>query len=133
MELYALATQYVGRFFATCSGGSLLGFPTWYKYLDSQNVTQAINNSQTVTICQPLFRNINDTWLVLAAVIEILLRLGVLISVGFIIWGGIQIITSQGDPGGVKHGRDAIFNAVIGLIIAVMATVVVNFIAGSFH
>lgn len=124
--------QPVKTFALTCSESSFLGFPTWYKYLSGQYVDQNIKGGKTTQICQPLLRGINDVWLVVAAIIEILLRVGALISIGFIIWGGIRLIVSQGDPGGVKAGRETIQNAVIGLVITVLATTLVNFVAGRF-
>ena len=45
-----------------------------------------------------------------------------------IIIGGIMITTSAGDPGKVKKGKTAILYAVIGLILAVAAMAIVNFV-----
>lgn len=127
-----LLAQPIKTLALTCGNSSFLGFPTWYKYLDGTTISQKVNETQTVQICQPMLRGINDVWLVVAAIVEILLRVGALVSIGFIIWGGIRLVVSQGDPGGVKAGRESIQNAVIGLVITVSATALVNFVAGKF-
>lgn len=128
------AVSFLNHFALTCSkSGGLLGFPTWYKYLEGTVIKQQITDSQSIDICQPALRSISDIWLVAAAVIEMLLRVGTLISIGFIVWGGIQLITSQGEPGSVKSARETIQNAIIGLVITILATVFVGFIAGSFN
>lgn len=100
---------------------NLLSFPTWYKYLNPVGAE-----------CEPQIRSLKDIWLVAAAILDILLRLGALLSVGFIVWAGFRFLTSQGDPGTIKESRDTIINAVIGLVITVIAAISVNFIAGRF-
>jgi len=126
--------NFLNNFALTCSkSGGLLGFPTWYKYLDGTVISQQIKDGKSVQICQPMLRSIADIWLIVAAVIEMLLRVGTLISIGFIVWGGIQLITSQGEPGSVKSARETIQNAIIGLVITILATVFVGFIAGNFN
>jgi hypothetical protein len=71
------------NFAATCTAkGGFLGFPTWYKYLDSiQDATGA---------CVPKINGISDVWLILAAIIEILLRIAAIGAVVFVVIGGIE-------------------------------------------
>lgn len=45
-----------------------------------------------------------------------------------IIIGGITYTTSQGDPGKTKRAKDTILYGVIGLVIAILAFAIVNFI-----
>lgn len=61
---------------------------------------------------------------ILNAVIAIL---GI-VCVVFIILGGITYMTSAGDAGKVKKGRDTILYGIIGLIICVLAFAIVNFV-----
>ena len=51
-----------------------------------------------------------------------------LIAVVFVIIGGVQYMTSAGDPGKTKKAKDTILYAVIGLIICVLAFAIVNFV-----
>lgn len=51
-----------------------------------------------------------------------------IIAVIMIIIGGVRYATSQGDPGKVKSGKSAIMYGIIGLIIALLAFAIVNFV-----
>jgi hypothetical protein len=103
-------------------GGGFFGFPHWYKYLDG---IQDVNG-----VCTPHLNGINDIWLVVAAVIEILLRVAVILSFIMVIYGGVNYITSQGEPDKTSQAKNTIVNALLGLAIAVLAASIVAFIAG---
>lgn len=100
---------------------NFLSFPTWYEYL-------CLNSSK-----HPVITNLTDIWLIVAAIIDILLRVGAILAVIFIIYGGIKYITSQGSPEQTNAAKNTILNAVIGLIVTILASVVVGFIAGAIH
>lgn len=51
-----------------------------------------------------------------------------IVAVIYIIIGGINYMTSSGEPGKVKKARDTILYAVIGLIVCVLAFAIVNFV-----
>lgn len=108
---------------APCKGGqgglSPSIFIPWYQYLDCDaNGAPNISNwSEAIP-------------LIAMAVIEMLIRIGGLIAVGFIIWGGIQYTTSQGEPEGLNNAKSTILNAVIGLIIVIIAIGITQFVAG---
>lgn len=110
-------------FACTPKKSSLLGFPTWYEYL------KGVSDSNGV--CSPSLNSINDIWLVVLAVIDIALRVAAIAAVGFIIYAGFQYTTSQGDSNKTAQAKDTIINALIGLAIAVSASLIVAFIAGS--
>jgi len=110
------------HFAASCKGGGFLGFPPWYEYLPS------INSNG---LCSPQIQKLTDVWLIVAAIIEILLRVAALVAVGFVIYGGFSYMTSQGDPSQTAKAKGTIINALVGLVIAVMAAAVISFIAGS--
>ncbi len=106
-----------------------LGFPKWYKYLGQQPVEDAVSGA---TICNAKLNGIQDVWLVVAAVIELLLRISSLIAIGFIIYGGVSYVISQGVPDKTKKAQATIINAIIGLVISIVATASVSFFAGRF-
>ena len=56
-----------------------------------------------------------------------------IVSVVMIILGGISYATSQGDPGKVKKGKDTILYGIIGLIVALLAFAIVNFVLGALQ
>ena len=51
-----------------------------------------------------------------------------IISVIFIVIGGVQYMSSSGDAGKVKKAKDTILYAVIGLIVSALAFVIINFV-----
>lgn len=48
------------------------------------------------------------------------------VAIGFVVWGGYKYIMSNGEPGNVATAKKTIANALIGLVIALLATVIVN-------
>lgn len=112
------------QFACTIPNKSILGFPTWYKYLEGVSA----NGSQ----CSPAITNINDTWLIVIALLEILFRLAAIVAVGFIVYAGFLYTTSQGEPEKTAQAKNTIINALVGLAIAVSATAIVSFLTRSF-
>lgn len=103
---------------AKCKGGSFFSFPTWYQYLDcdpSGGISQTQSGSLPV--------------LIILAVIDILLVLAGFAAVVYGMYGGFKLIISQGQPDGIAKGRTTILNATVGLVIAILASQIVSFIA----
>lgn len=69
---------------------------------------------------------------VLKTVINILLYIIGIVAVIMIIIGGIRYTTSNGDSSSIKSAKDTILYAVIGLVVAIMAWAIVNFVVTSF-
>lgn len=112
------------RFAVDCPEQSKFGIPTWYKYLPGRQVQQECRLMGNFDI-EKL-----DRFLAIGlALVEILLFVAGIIAVAYIIYGGFRYVLSQGEPENTKIAKDSILNAVIGLIIAIMATVIVRFIA----
>lgn len=107
-------------FAAACDGGNFLGFPTWYKYLEQREFRGT---------CSPHLEGINDVWLIGLAVIEILLRIAMIAAIAFVVYGGIKYAASRGNSDKVESAQRTLTDAVIGLIIAIVATAVVGFLA----
>ena len=55
-----------------------------------------------------------------------------LVAVVGIIYGGVQYMTSQADPGKTKAAKNAIIYSAIGLIIVILSAVIVNWVVGIF-
>lgn len=109
---------------APCSGGSFFGLPPWYKYLSGTTLPTGG--------CAPQLTSIGDIWLIVAAVIEILLRVAALIAVGIIIYAGIEYTTSQGNPERTSRAQGTIIGAAVGLTICIFSAVLVSFVAETF-
>ncbi|HMH70200.1 MAG TPA: hypothetical protein VK502_02280 [Candidatus Saccharimonadales bacterium] len=68
----------------------------------------------------------------LIIVVNILLYLLGAIAVIMIVIGGIRYTTSNGDSSSTKGAKDTILYAVVGLIIAMLAYAIVNFVVKAF-
>jgi len=70
----------------------------------------------------------NSLFGILKNIINLLLVVIGIIAVIMIIIGGFRYTTSAGDAGQTKSARDTIVYAVVGLVIAIMAYGIVNFV-----
>lgn len=64
----------------------------------------------------------------IATIGNILLWLVGILSVIFLIWGGIRYITSAGDANKVTAAKNTIVYAIVGLVVAIFAYALVNFV-----
>ena len=64
----------------------------------------------------------------LGAVLGVIISLAGLVSAGFIIFGAYTLITAGGEPETIAKAQKMITNAVIGLVIAAIAFLIVNFV-----
>jgi TRAP-type C4-dicarboxylate transport system permease small subunit len=101
-------------------GAGGLFLPTWYKYLAGE---QDHTGRCIVDANMP-----DDIGRILLAIVDILLRLGGLVAVIFVMYGGYKYITSQGEPEQTKSARQTITNALIGLMLCVTAIAIVAFV-----
>lgn len=128
-------------YFATLAAGqpcsfstsNFLFFPYWYQYLKGIAVSSDLSNQSASVVCNPQLGSLSDIWLIVAAVIEILLRVASIAAVGMVIYGGVKYIESQGEPEKITQARKTITNALIGLLLSVMAAAFISFIARSIH
>jgi type IV secretory pathway VirB2 component (pilin) len=72
--------------------------------------------------------NSNDLMTTLNTIINVVIGLIGFVAVIVIILGGVQYTTSAGDSSKVKKAKDTIMYGIIGLVIALMAYSIVNFI-----
>jgi hypothetical protein len=70
--------------------------------------------------------------IVVAGVIQILLIVIAALAVIFIIVASIQYITSEGDPTKTANAKNAIKNAIIGLVLSASAYLIVAYLASQF-
>ena len=112
--------------YGTCAQKAFFGLPTWYKYL--ADAGQVVVDPATGRCEISVSLTVPDLSLIALAIVEILLRVAALVTVGYIVWGGIQFIVAQGDSGKSAKARQTVINALIGLIIALISTGLVNFV-----
>jgi hypothetical protein len=117
-------------FAANCSTGNFFNFPSWYKYLASKmQVNSATGRCELRDMTNQEF--IQSLPLIILAFVDIALRIAAFVAIAYVIWGGIQFITAQGESDKTKRARQTIINALIGLVIAMVATGIVNFVGRS--
>lgn len=104
---------------------TFFGLKPWYIYL---NPHPQGNPPTCVLDVGPIIGPHSVILLVLLAVIDDLLILAGLVAVGFIIYGGIRYMTSQGNPEQTAKAQSTIVDALIGLVIAIMAVALVSFL-----
>jgi hypothetical protein len=110
----------------TCSQKDFFGLPTWYKYLveaGKMEVNSVTGHCEFVKAIQ-----VSDLSLIGLAMLDIVLRVAGLVAVGYVIYGGIQYVVSEGEPDRSKKARQTIVNALIGMVIAIVATGFVSFV-----
>ena len=64
----------------------------------------------------------------LELVLQAIILLAGLIAASFIVFGAYTLITAGGEPETIAKGQKMITNAVIGLVIAAIAFLIVNFV-----
>jgi hypothetical protein len=69
---------------------------------------------------------------IVARIVTILLILAIILTLFYLIYGGIKWITSGGDKGKIDEARKHISSAIIGLIISLAAFFIVGFFMGIF-
>ena len=72
--------------------------------------------------------NTNDLMGQANTIINVVIGVIGFVAVAFIIFGGFQYTTSAGDPGKVKKAKDTILYGIIGLVVAMLAYAIVNFV-----
>lgn len=61
-------------------------------------------------------------------ILDIVIRIAGLVAVGFVVYGGVLYVLSRGEPDKAKKALGTIINALIGLVIAVVAAAIVAFL-----
>ena len=116
---------------------SVLGIPVWYRYLDvRKDVFIFEDGSEVDGKCTPRIQRDSDGNLEASSVLpiglallEALMSLAGIVAVVMVIWGGFQFVLTQGEPDKAAGARKTVINAAVGLVIVIVATRVVAFIA----
>jgi hypothetical protein len=103
---------------------TILGIPPWYRGLTNADCSIKRPTDASIGGIE------NFIWRIVLNVIQMGLVIAAYIAVAFIIWGGFLFMTGGSNPSQVEKGRKSVFNAVIGLVIALGAVAVTNFIFG---
>ena len=102
--------------------GRILTLKPWYSGLTNNDCS--LKNPGTDTNSQA-----NYIWKIVLNIVDDLLQLIGYTTVGYIMYGGFLMMTSNGAPDKAAHGRKTIMSAAIGLVIALASVALVNFIS----
>ncbi|MEO8105472.1 MAG: hypothetical protein ABI602_04015 [Candidatus Saccharibacteria bacterium] len=106
-----------------CVEPLFFGLVPWYHYLN-------VDNKCNIVTFNALGSSSSDIPLIVLAVIDDLLRIVAILAIGFVIYGGIQYVVSQGQPDKTAKAQSTILNAIIGLAIALVAVGAVSYFGG---
>lgn len=104
---------------------TFFGLKPWYYYLELDGKTCEVKNFT-------LLGAKSSVLLIILAIIDDLLRLAGIVAVGYVIYAGIRYVTSQGSPEETNKAKTTLLNALIGLVIAMIAIGLVAFIGNKF-
>jgi len=101
---------------------TLFGMRPWYYGLTDSNcnIKQPSGDEELTKYVWMIILNVTS---------DILVATGYL-AMGFVIYGGYLYLLSGGDTGKVAKGKKTLTAAIIGLVIILLASVIVNFIIG---
>lgn len=127
MSFFTAIYQYMAALPAQCGGSTFFDFPRWYEYLDMHY--EGSLGGCVVDDFKLLGAGADSGLILIAlAILDMLLRFAGLVAVGYVAWGGIKYLTSRGEPSELAAAKQTITNALVGVVIALVATSVVVFI-----
>ena len=106
-----------------CSNkGKILTLKPWYSGLTNNDCSLKSPGEDTNS-------QANYIWKIALNIVDDLLQLIGYTTVGYIMYGGFLMMTSNGAPDKAARGRKTIMSAAIGLVIALASVALVNFIS----
>lgn len=93
------------------------------------SVSACPTTSQFSLLCQLDASKLQN---IIGPAITFVFVIATIIALGYLIWGGIKWIISQGDKQGVEDARNHIIAAIIGLVLVFFSYLVINLVLGFF-
>ena len=93
--------------------------------LTSDASAQVSSGINAATTSEMQGKSVNNT---VGSIVNVLLWVVGILSVTMIVWSGFKYITSAGDTSKLASAKSTLIYAVVGLIIAIMAYAIVNFV-----
>lgn len=123
-----LYVQPVAAADASSCESSFVGLPAWYRGLEMNSDCTPKSPSSTSGDAEVR----KFIWHIVANVTDMGVHIIAYITIAFILYGGFTFITSNGSSDKVAKGKNMILNAVVGLIICIVASAVIGFVIGAF-
>lgn len=119
---------------AACAsdGAQLFSIPAWYRGLTKEGSCEikTISNKDDAGANSVTIQSF--VWTVIGNVFDAIMRIVGVVATGYIIWAGFQYMISAGDSGKMANAKTTLTNACIGLIIAIVASGIVQLVMGVF-
>ena len=98
------------------------------KLLDAIGISidKQISNSRSGTGAE------GNLQVTVSGILNVVFGIIAIVSVAFIIVGGVNYSMSQGDSSKIKKAKDTIIYGVIGLVVSLLAFAIVNFVLKAF-
>jgi hypothetical protein len=115
-----------------CTSNTFLTFPHWYRGI----VTHDDRGDCVVSLKNPPRTgdvDLNRIWIVVLNITDMMLQVVGYIAAGFVLYGGIRYLISNGNPDDISKARDIILKAMIGMVLAISAAAIVGFIVGNIR
>lgn len=109
-----------------CKKGDFLGMLPWWYYLPQSDL-----DTSTCSIKHFHFLSGSghpDLPLVLMAIVDDVLRIAGVVAVAFVLYGAFQYVSSQGNPEQTAKAQSTVINALVGVAIASVSAIFVNFL-----
>jgi len=108
---------------------SLFGLLATQAFADGQTINACPKGTQFSALCGLSAQNFGT---VMGAAVTFVFVIATIIALGYLIWGGIKWIISQGDKQGVENARNHIIAAIIGLVLIFLSYLVINIVLSFF-
>lgn len=115
--------------YAACSDKPILGVVPWYRGLQKEETDAQGNKYCAVNI--PAKGGLTKFVTMIALnILQAAFTIAAYVTIFFIIKGGFSYMLSAGSSDGMANAKKTITNAVIGLVIVLLSTAIINTIAG---
>jgi hypothetical protein len=111
---------------SACTEKAFLAYPTWYRGLRCKKN----NGVEHVVIGRGEDKIPKTIWTVVLNVLDILIQTAGILAVVFLMYNGFQYLTSGGSADKISKAKTGMLQSVVGLTIAVLASVIISFIVG---
>lgn len=106
---------------------SFFGIPAWYRNLTTSDceIRSISESGEAGSVSISTF-----IWTIVLNLADGLFRIAGVVATGFIVFAGLKYMVSQGNASAIAGAKTTLLNAIIGLIIAVLAISITNFSLG---
>lgn len=88
--------------------------------------------AQAITFTQPAVVTFTNIGTLISAGVGLIIIIATILAFLYLVWGGVEWITSGGDKAGLEAARNRITNAFIGLVIVLAAWAIILLIQSFF-